>query len=314
MNAVFLLLFATHVAHALIRNRGHDASEVDALPRGAAVPSMPFFLFGAAYFFSTRAFHRFVESLADRPVYSYLLATPAVSLMVAAALLTSLAAVALFFPKNSLLEQLARRAMALLESLLFVAACFVAFQQGALSRDLLAPHFILLGLVAGHLLYGVSLLLTQFSFGALRDYTEHFLNLPALSRFARENPRALFGCLDGSIGEEVIYRAAVQTILIQYLGNPLLAIVMVAIAFSITHGHYFKNALTASLEFTLFALLLGALYYVTGSLILVILIHAVRNFDIIYLDFLLKKEELGDEAQAQTVIERAYMHQYTELP
>jgi membrane protease YdiL (CAAX protease family) len=312
MNAVFLLLFATHIAHALIRNRESSDADVDALPRGAPVPSMPYILFGAAFVFGSDTFVRGIDTLGEKTVISLLFAAPAASLTAAAALLALLAATALFARPERLTARMARRGMALLESLLFVAACYVAFHQGALSRELLAPHYILLGLVGGHLLYGASLVLTQHNLHALRDYAEHFLDLRAVGRFARENPRALFGCLDGSIGEEVIYRAACQAVLIQSLGSPVTAIILVAFAFSITHGHYFRNALTASIEFTLFAVLLGALYYVTGSLILTILIHAVRNFDIVYLDFLLKKEALGDETQAQRAVEAAYMHQHTE--
>ena len=84
--------------------------------------------------------------------------------------------------------------------------------------------------------------------------------------------------------EEIIYRVAVQGALITLLGRPVAAIVIVAIVFSVVHRHFFYNHVVDSVEFLAFSLLLGGLYYWTGSLMLVVMIHTVRNFEIVYFD------------------------------
>ena len=79
------------------------------------------------------------------------------------------------------------------------------------------------------------------------------------------------------------------------------------------HAHFFRNSLTQSVEFVMFALLLGVLYWLTGSLIFVIAIHAIRNIEIAYLEFLGKLEELGDEGEALREIEHAVLYKQSDL-
>ena len=89
-------------------------------------------------------------------------------------------------------------------------------------------------------------------------------------------------------------------------------IVLIAAAFVVVHKHFFENTWYVSVEFCAFALLIGVLYYWTESFILVIVIHALRDIEIAYLEYLVKVEELGDEAQAAHAIEQAYRPQRPE--
>jgi membrane protease YdiL (CAAX protease family) len=82
---------------------------------------------------------------------------------------------------------------------------------------------------------------------------------------------------------------------------------VVAFLFAVVHEHFFKNTLVVSFEFFGFALLLGGLYYWTESLILVILIHVVRDFEITFLEFVIKVHEYGDEERASREMQEAYL-------
>jgi membrane protease YdiL (CAAX protease family) len=107
---------------------------------------------------------------------------------------------------------------------------------------------------------------------------------------------------------------AAQAILIDLLSSwmpesvaVVAGILAVAAAFVVVHKHFFENTWHISLEFVIFALLLGGLYFWTGSFILVMVIHALRDIEIAYLEYLIKVEELGDAEQAAKAIEQAYM-------
>ena len=73
------------------------------------------------------------------------------------------------------------------------------------------------------------------------------------------------------------------------------------------HKHFFENTRAVSVEFCAFGLLLGVLYYWTQSFVLVVVIHAMRDIEIAYLEYLIKVEELGDEEAAAKSIEQSYM-------
>ncbi len=196
-----------------------------------------------------------------------------------------------------------------LQTPLFVVACYLAVQDGALNRDLVSPVSIGAGLVAGHVIFLLSLSAVH---RGLRDALGHFLDFPALGRFLTESPQLIFRFLAVSIAEEVIYRAAAQPLLAAQWGRPVLAILVVAAVFCVTHGHFFRNAFWDSVEFAAFSLLLGILYHWTHSLSLVVVIHTMRNLEIVFIEFLDKVRELGNEAQALAAIESAYGHPSSE--
>jgi len=55
------------------------------------------------------------------------------------------------------------------------------------------------------------------------------------------------------------------------------------------------------------------LYWLTGSLIFVIAVHAIRNIEIAYLEFLGKLEELGDEEAALREVEHSVLQRQSGL-
>lgn len=178
---------------------------------------------------------------------------------------------------------------------LFVMACYWGVHHEVFSRQLVSPVYIGIGLLAGHLIFGLSLLATQHS---LRDAAVHFVDFSSIWEFAVESPAILMQFIAVGVAEELIYRVGAQPLLIQWTGSPFAGIVLIALGFSCAHEHFFKNPFRQSAEFFGFALLLGGLYYFTGSLILVIVIHAVRNIEIAFLEYLISIEESGGEEQA----------------
>lgn len=194
-------------------------------------------------------------------------------------------------------------AVLMLQTPIFVIACWIAWGHGAFSRDLVYPVSILAGLLLGHLVFCLSLLATH---RVLQDVREHLTDLRSFGTFLKENPDLLLRFFCVALTEEIIYRAAAQPIFTEWMGHPLLAIAAVAAGFSVVHKHFFRNEVAQSAEFVVFALLLGGLYYWTGSLILVVLVHTVRNLESVFLEYLAKVEELGGEDQAQEAIEKAY--------
>jgi membrane protease YdiL (CAAX protease family) len=185
---------------------------------------------------------------------------------------------------------------AYLQVAVFVMACYFGYRQGVFSRQLVSPVHIGLGLLAGHLIFGASLLVTQQS---LRAAADHFIDFRALWNFMIESPAVLFQFISVSIAEEMIYRVSLQPLLTAWMGSAVLSIALVAIVFSCVHEHFFRNGFVQSSEFMGFALLLGVLYYWTGSVILVIVIHAVRNMEIAFLEYLVRVDETESEEIAQ---------------
>lgn len=190
---------------------------------------------------------------------------------------------------------------------LFLAACVIAFRMGAFGRELVFPPAIVAGLIVGHAVFGLSLWAVHRVYA---DAWALFADLPSLFAFLKECPNLLLKTFMLSVTEELIYRVAAQGLLVEALGRPAIAIAAVAIAFALTHRHFYRNGLRESGEFLLFSLLLGVLYHYSGSLILVTLVHAVRNIEIAHVDYVSKLYELEeDEAAAWRAFEEMYGYQ-----
>lgn len=207
---------------------------------------------------------------------------------------------------------------------MFLIALYFGLQTGAVSRDLLSPWYIALGVLGGHIVFCTSLFITPLTFGprdhgiprsqhirsslreSLAAVRPHVFDFAAPVRFVIEAPVVLTRFITVSVSEELIWRAATQVMLITLIGNAPVAIVITAVAFALVHRHFFENEFIVSFEFLLFSLFLGIAFQVTASLIFVIAIHAVRDIEIVYHEFCEKVEELGSEEAAYRAIEAMY--------
>jgi membrane protease YdiL (CAAX protease family) len=178
----------------------------------------------------------------------------------------------------------------ILQTGLLGLACYIAFQYGVIGRSLFDPKWVILGLVAGHAIFGISLIFSHRSLDTLRDIADYVADPRPLGRYLAQSPRQLFACLDVSLIEELIYRVAAQGVLLALTGSPWIAIGVTALLFSMVHRHFFYNHVVDSVEFFSFSLLLGVLYYATGSFMLVVLIHTMRNIEIVYFDHATRPE------------------------
>ena len=177
---------------------------------------------------------------------------------------------------------------AALQAPLFLTTAWLAARAGVFDRELVFLPAILLALVVGHLLFALSLIATDRQ---PREALRMLGRVPAILAYLRDDPATLTRVFAVSFSEEVIYRAAAQPWLIERTGSPALGIGLAAAAFCVVHAHFFRNPWPQSAEFAAFALLLGALYFYTGSLIAVAVIHAVRNWEIAYLEHVLAQQE-----------------------
>ena len=192
----------------------------------------------------------------------------------------------------------------------FLLACWFAVGQGAFSRDLVSPLYIALGLLTGHAVFALSLVAIDLS---PRNALWHLADVQGVWDFAVNCPLVLRHVLGVSVAEEIIWRVGAQTILAAKLSGAFgrlgtaAGVVVVAIGFSVVHRHFLKNALRESVEFLAFSALLGVLYCWSQSLILVVVLHALRNLEIAYLEYQIKVEELGDPERAAQMIEEEHL-------
>ena len=190
---------------------------------------------------------------------------------------------------------------------LFLIAAWLAAEFGALGRNLAAPGYAVLGLAVGYAVHAMSLLFTN-GFRELPELlhglAEYFADWNGRGRYFAESPAIMLMLLVNSVTEEMIYRAVAQPLLTELTGQPWVAIGAVAVVFALAHRHFLRGPLLEGVEFLAYATLLGALYYATGSLTMVIVVHTVRNFELYYQQFLIHVEDLGSEAAAYAAQEK----------
>jgi hypothetical protein len=176
----------------------------------------------------------------------------------------------------------------------FILACYLGFRTGILSGELLAPWWIAAGLLGGHLIFCLSLLVTH---GSFRDAGLMLKDVDGLWNYGAEHPEVLFRFLGVGVAEEMVWRVGAQPILAAVTGQAWIGIALAAAGFAVVHKHFFTNPLIVSVEFVLFALLLGVLFHVTASFTLIVLIHAMRDIEIAYLEHVIKTEHPEQEEQ-----------------
>lgn len=152
-----------------------------------------------------------------------------------------------------------------------------------------------------------------------RSAWAHFTDIGALCDYALESPLVLGHFLLVAFIEEIIWRVASQSILIEFLQQAFsalgathphglaitLSIVIIAFLFSVSHKHFFENTWLVSAEFFGFAILLGLLYYWTSSFVLVVVIHALRDIEITFLEYQIRSEEIGNRETAAREVEQS---------
>jgi len=194
--------------------------------------------------------------------------------------------------------------MLLSQTPMFLIACFLAFEAGLISRALLSPAYFGLGLIAGLLIFCGSVLLIHASVLGAIEVFSHGLRMV---RFTLDCPAVLSRFITVAFAEELIYRGVAQPIVIAWTGSAWIGILVIAFLFAIVHHHFFRNSWRVSSEFLAFGIVLGWLYWFTGSLLFVMVIHAVRDIAIAYLEFEEKMEETGGDWEAAAdAIDAAY--------
>jgi len=178
-----------------------------------------------------------------------------------------------------------------LQTPLLAVALWIAVERGALSRDLLSPWGIAAGFACGYLIHAASLMVTNATKdlrGILRALRVYFFGKSRRGAVFADQPGPMFALFQNSVVEEVIFRAVAQTLLIAATGRVGWSVLAVAVLFSLGHEHFLRRPRIESIEFLGYAVALGALYYWTGSLILVIVAHTVRNFELQYQQHLIR--------------------------
>ncbi|HOV59960.1 MAG TPA: type II CAAX endopeptidase family protein [Candidatus Hydrogenedentes bacterium] len=176
---------------------------------------------------------------------------------------------------------------------LFFLAVWFAWNEGALSRVLFAPAPWLLGLVAGHLIFAGSLLVTH---GHLEDVIDVLSGPIRVVRFATGRFDLTLRTFAVAFTEELIFREAAQRAVLHPWIGAVPGILVTAACFVAVHEHLFRNTPRGLVEFAGFALLLGVLYHASDSLALVTAVHAARNLESSWLE-----EECGDSGQPDKV-------------
>jgi len=184
--------------------------------------------------------------------------------------------------------------------LLIYAITYLVIQQ-VLPRNLFSIPSWILGLFIGHILYTIGFVITVGFDGIVK---KQFLSFWKLLGFTFLSPTILGRTLGVAITEEIVYRGAVQTVLIHTLQNAFLSILIIAITFTLVHEHIFKNELRQNFEFLLFSIVLGMLYHFTNDLALVITIHFIRNMESNYLEFWEKMQEVNNLDQCLDELEK----------
>ncbi|MCX8063691.1 MAG: CPBP family intramembrane metalloprotease [Candidatus Hydrogenedentes bacterium] len=174
--------------------------------------------------------------------------------------------------------------------IILLVSIFYLLTHTIFPRNLMFVPTWLIGILVAHILYTCGLIFTS---GRLQ-MAGYFFSLPKMVRFCFLSPLILSRTFSGAVIEEIIYRGFFQTIFANYFRSHSIAILIVAIGFLLVHKHIFNSSLIQNVEFFVFSIILGTLFYITNDLGLVVMIHFWRNMSTNYLDYLEKLEDNGD--------------------
>ncbi len=148
-----------------------------------------------------------------------------------------------------------------------------------------------MGLILGHILYTLGFFIIV---GFDEVVKKQFLSLAKILHFSFLSPLILSRTFSVALTEEIIYRASLQPILTEKIQNPVISILIVALVFTLVHEHIFRNQSEQNIEFLLFSIIIGFLYYLTNDLGFVTILHFIRNMESTYLEFQEKMLETND--------------------
>ena len=139
----------------------------------------------------------------------------------------------------------------------------------------LDPFFLILSPILGTFLFYISLLINRLSFREATKYTFPFAHI---LRFYATHLNRLGHYILVSLREELLWRATVQ----YAMGNSPLAVVITALLFTVIHIRSNKVNLLELSDFMIFSLFLGFVFWRYENLVFVILIHTIRNMNLIF--------------------------------
>ncbi len=137
------------------------------------------------------------------------------------------------------------------------------------------PLFIFLGLFLGSLMIPFSVFVSKLS---LKETIKFCSNLSYIAPFYKNNLNLFFAQFVAAFYEEFFWRGALQT----FLGANYIAVIIVAIVFTIRHIEVLCDNFWRMFDFFLFSLILGLIYLLTKSLMFVILLHFIRNLGVTF--------------------------------
>ena len=143
------------------------------------------------------------------------------------------------------------------------------------------------GITAGLTVFFISLFLTTWS---LKEVREFGFPCRGIISYFSARPLKMVNIILVCAVEEFIWRAIIQDRFgLTYLGSSHISVIVTAFLFTIIHQKNFKDDFLKKMEFYLFSLFLGYAFFITHSLIFVILVHLIRNINIEYRNSTKKK-------------------------
>ena len=165
-----------------------------------------------------------------------------------------------------------------------IVVCALGLWQNSIHIGYSAPltyglKYAFLGFALGHVVYVFSSLMTNVTPKEILAYMKQSYKIIG---YYTSRPGLFLSFLGMAYFEEILWRAIIQKELIEVMGFSLVGIVATAAFFTIMHFKYFDELPIRWLEFSIFSLFLGWVYLETSSLLLVTVIHAVRNIHVTY--------------------------------
>ena len=138
------------------------------------------------------------------------------------------------------------------------------------------PLVIIAAMFCGQLLYMFAVLATKLS---IREAVSAAIPSANIMTSCRRRPLLLVQCFFVATYEEFLWRATAQRFLGHLLTNPAVVILIIACLFTLLHQKKFTHDVERA-EFLVFSAILGSIYYLTSSLLFVVMVHAIRDINI----------------------------------